>query len=77
MQLDKTKVNIIGGINCIPMQIVADLRVQQVIDIQVADILDNYGIILGDHSHVDTMERTAKPDSNRLGATHEVYDHKI
>lgn len=46
-QLDKTEVNIVGEMNRIPMQIDADPRVQQVIDIQVVYILDTYGIILG------------------------------
>lgn len=51
------------------MQISVDPRIQQVIDIQVADILDAYGIILGREftkahhrpfSHVATMEGAAK-----------------
>lgn len=46
-QLEKIEVNIVREINQIPMQIVAYLRVQQVIDIQVEDIPNTYGIILG------------------------------
>lgn len=45
-QLDKTEINILGEMNQILIQIVVDLRIQ-VIDIQVADIPDAYGIILG------------------------------
>lgn len=45
-QLDKTEINIVGEINQIPMQIATDPRIQ-VIDMQVADIFDAYGTILG------------------------------
>lgn len=46
-QIDKTKVNVVGELNRIPMHVALDLRVHQVINIQVADISDTYGMILG------------------------------
>lgn len=46
-QLDITKVNVVGELKMIPMQIALDSRIQQVINIQVVDILNSYGLILG------------------------------
>lgn len=64
-QLDRTEVSVVGELNMIQMQIASDPRIQQVINIQVADIPDAYGLILGrdftralngyvstDHSHM-------------------------
>lgn len=64
-QLDRTEVSVVGELNMIHMQIASDPRIQQVINIQVANIPDAYGLILGrdftktlngyvsnDHSHM-------------------------
>lgn len=63
-QLDKIEVSVVGELNMIPMQVTSDPRVQ-VINIQVANIPNAYGMILGkyfmrilngytslDHSHM-------------------------
>lgn len=45
--MDKIEVSVVGELNIIPIQVASYPRVQQTIDIQVADIPDAYGMILG------------------------------
>ena len=46
IQLDKTKVKVIGVLKDVWIQLIVDLRIQYVIDIQVVDIPKTYGLLL-------------------------------
>ena len=55
IQLDRTKVNVVGEMNDVLIRLAADERVCQFIDIMVVDIPKVYGLIL-------SSNWSAKPD---------------